>query len=450
MATSGTDPRFPFHELGTPEHQAPLPRDCDLVVIGGGVAGVCTAIFAARRGLRVVLCEKGRIGAEQSGRNWGWIRQQGRDAAELPLMIEANRLWHELTRASGEDIGLKQIGITYLTRSEAEVARYEDWIKVAADHGLDTRMLARGELARIMPGGHLGGMTTPSDMKAEPWLAVPALARLASREGVTVREACAVRTLETEAGHVSGVVTEAGVINAPAVAVCAGAWSRLFLARHGVRIPQLSVKASVAATQPLTGGPSGGMADERLAYRPRADGGYSLAQAGFHELFVGPDAFASFGVFIGEYLRDPGNTRLRPLAPAGYPDAWGTARSWAADSQSPFERMRILDPAPSAAKLEEVRAAFEAAFPSVGPVRIAAQWAGMIDVLPDVVPIVDAAPKPGLWLCTGLSGHGFGIGPALGRVLADRITGHDAGHDMHRFRFSRFADGSQLEAGPAL
>lgn len=75
----------------------------------------------------------------------------------------------------------------------------------------------------------------------------------------------------------------------------------------------------------------------------------------------------------------------------------------------------------------------------------------MIDVMPDVVPVVDEVPHvPGLWIGTGMSGHGFGIGPAFGRILADMMSGAEAGHDMSRFRFERFTDGSKLEMGPGM
>ena len=77
---------FPISMAQPARFQSELPGACDVVVIGGGVIGVMTAWHLAERGLRVTLCEKGRIAGEQSGRNWGWIRQQGRDFAELPIM----------------------------------------------------------------------------------------------------------------------------------------------------------------------------------------------------------------------------------------------------------------------------------------------------------------------------------------------------------------------------
>ncbi|MBN8906826.1 MAG: FAD-binding oxidoreductase, partial [Rhodospirillales bacterium] len=67
------------------ESSPSLPREADVVVIGAGIVGSCAAYHLARRGLSVALVEKGAVGAEQSSRNWGWCRQQNRDARELPM-----------------------------------------------------------------------------------------------------------------------------------------------------------------------------------------------------------------------------------------------------------------------------------------------------------------------------------------------------------------------------
>ncbi len=95
---------FPITLAQAPRHGGPLPDAADLVVIGGGVIGISTALHAARRGARVVVLEKGLVAAEQSSRNWGWIRQQGRDPAELPLMMESNAIWRRLERELNADL----------------------------------------------------------------------------------------------------------------------------------------------------------------------------------------------------------------------------------------------------------------------------------------------------------------------------------------------------------
>ena len=111
--------------------------------------------------------------------------------------------------------------------------------------------------------------------------------------------------------------------------------------------------------------------------------------------------------------------------------------------------MRVLDPAPAPRHLKQMARAFDAAFPALGRGAAAPAWAGMIDTLPDMVPVIDQAESlPGLVILTGLSGHGFGIGPGAGRIAADLALGRDPGHDLTRFRLARFHDGTR-RGGPS-
>lgn len=445
---------FPISENSPIEHSGDLPSEADLVIVGGGVIGTCTALFAARKGLRVVLVEKGRIAGEQSSRNWGWIRQQGRDPDELPIVVEAVQHWHDLDKLTNENIGLVQSGITYMAKNDAEMAKFEAWLPHARAHGVDTKLLSKAELGSLIPGATRdwpGGLFTASDLRAEPWVAVPALARLAVREGATLIEGCAARGLDISAGRISGLVTEKGVIKTPEVVIAGGAWSALFLRNAGVNVPQLSVKASVVAVDAAPMDYVGGGADDQIAFRPRQDGGYSLAAGGFHEFFIGPDAFRHFTKYVTQLKSEPFGPKYQLAAPKGYPDAWGTVRRWALDQTSPFENIRVLNPAPNAKKVASLVKDFAALFPAVGPVTAKAAWAGMIDTMPDLVPVIDRADAiPGLTVATGMSGHGFGIGPSVGRILADLVCNETVAHDLSRFRLSRFKDGSSMNLGPAL
>jgi glycine/D-amino acid oxidase-like deaminating enzyme len=113
--------------------------------------------------------------------------------------------------------------------------------------------------------------------------------------------------------------------------------------------------------------------------------------------------------------------------------------------------MRVLNPAPEARALRAIDREFRRLFPQFETLPLNASWAGMIDAMPDVVPVVDRAVAiPGLVIATGMSGHGFGIGPGMGRVLSDLIQGNETGHNLHRFRLSRFSDGSPIQLGPSL
>jgi glycine/D-amino acid oxidase-like deaminating enzyme len=445
---------FPLAASSAIQFSGPLPAATDVVIIGGGIVGVMTAWFLAKRGIKSVICEKGRIAGEQSSRNWGWIRQQGRDPAELPIMMEAIQIWKNLEKECGEPLGFQQTGVLYLANSAKDTAGFESWLAFAKAHNLDSRMLSSAEVGAMLPGNQgkwPGGMWTPSDARAEPWIAVPALARAAVRTGVTIVENCAVRSLDLQSGKIAGVLTENGRIACDQVVLAGGAWSSLFLRNHGIEIPQLSVRATVAQTAPLPAIFSGASADNHFAFRRRADGGYTLAMGAFHEFYLGPDALRRFPKFIPQVRKNPFGTKYLAASPKHYPDAWSTKRHWSGDQISPFENMRVLSPSPNLDAVNRMQNEFAAAFPSIGRPEIKLAWAGMIDTMPDVVPVIDRAPTiSGLTIATGMSGHGFGIGPGIGRVVADLVAGNPVGHDLSRFRLSRFGDGSKIEMGPSL
>lgn len=430
---------------------ADLPERADVVVIGGGVAGVSAAYFLARRGVSTLLCEKGRIAGEQSSRNWGWIRQQGRDSDEVPLMVESLRLWEEIAASVDTNIGFARRGVLYLAETDAQLAERAKWLDVAEAHQLDTRLVTGPEVDAMIDGADgrwSGGLLTPSDAKAEPFVAVPALARAARSHGATIAENCAVRGLDIEAGRVSGVVTERGRVRADAVVVAGGAWSSLLLRRHGVRLPQLTVRATVARTAPTLNAYSGAAADAELAFRRRADGGYTLALCDYLEHFVSPDSFRQARAFLPALRAAWPELHVRV---EGWRERFAEPSRWRDDEASPFERHRVLDPPPSPRALETIRRRAARRLPALAGAPIVEGWAGLIDATPDFVPVIDAAQRPrGLVIATGFSGHGFGIGPAAGRIAADLATGAAPGHDLNRFRLSRFSDGGALRPGPTL
>lgn len=436
-----------------------LPDGCDVTIIGGGVIGIFAALYMARAGIKVAVCEKGRIAGEQSSRNWGWIRQHGRDEAELPIMMEASRLWEEADRDTGNRTGFQRRGVTYLASSQKKLDELAGWLDTAREHQLDTRVLSKSEVDKLIDRSAMqkdrhqwvGATHTASDGRAEPWMAVPAVAELARKEGVTIREDCAVRGLDIAAGRVRGVVTEAGRIACEQVIVAAGAWSSLFLQRHGINIPQLSVRSTVCQSVPLPEFLSGNAGDENISFRRREDGGYTLGGGAASDHYIGRDSFRNMFKYLPVFRHHVADTRLRLMAPKGFPDAWSTARNWADDEPGPFEAMRVLNPKPNLRQIEKIRNNFSQRFPDIGKPEIRHAWAGMIDAMPDIVPIVDRVPSlEGLVVATGMSGHGFGIAPGFGRILAAMVQNREHGHDIGRFRFSRFTDGSPIVPGPDL
>ena len=431
----------------------PLPERVDVVVIGAGIVGTMTSYFLAQRGIKVLLCEKGRVAGEQSSRNWGWVRQQGRDHAELPIMMESNRIWRALARESGErDATFTESGCVYLAENDAALARFESWYELARQHQLDTRMLSAQEAKAMSPGLEgrwVGGMLTASDGRAEPFVAVPALARAARRRGVTIVENCAARVVEAQGGEVSAVVTEKGRVRTGAALLTAGAWSSCFAANTGVDLPQLVVRATVARTRPEPERALPNVSSPGLSVRRRTDGGYTVSTGDWAEHYVSPASFRYFTKYLKLIKLSSRDLRLKLGPPADYPSAWGAKKRWTGDEQSPFERMRVLNPPPSEADRRRLQARLPLRAPWLAELGIAESWAGMIDVTPDAVPYLCEASSPtNLFIGTGMSGHGFGIGPGIARVLADLVQGRSPGHDLSRFRIGRFSDGSEIVPGP--
>ncbi len=422
------------------------------MVIGGGVIGISTALFLNEAGVSVMVCEKGRVACEQSSRNWGWVRAQGRDAGELPIAIDSLNSWERISAEIGPDVGFERHGTLYLARSEGELAQLGEWLDVAKQHQLDTRLINRAEVDALIKdqGSHWhGALYTPSDGRAEAFTAVPAVARHIQKKGVLIRENCAVRTIDQEAGKVAGVVTEAGKVKAPSVVFAGGAWSTMFLRNLGVRLPQLTVRATVARTEPSDNFFSGNAAGAGIAFRRRQDGGYTIAPGGINEHYLSLDSFRYFFEYQNVLRESARNLKLR--FGADVITRLLPKPKWHGDSITPFEETRNLSPDPAPDGVNRMRAGLRKYVPSLADVPFAESWAGMIDVTPDVVPVMDEIDSvPGLYLATGFSGHGFGFGPGAGKVMANMVLGNKAEYDLSRFRFSRFSDGSSMQPGPGL
>jgi glycine/D-amino acid oxidase-like deaminating enzyme len=416
-----------------------VPPKVDVVVIGGGIVGAGTALCLAERGVSVALCEKGRIAGEQSSRNWGWCRKMGRDPAEIPLAVESLRLWEGMAGRTGADVGFRQSGILYLCEDLKEAARHEEWLAHAQAFQIDSRLIGPQEIDRLLPGSTRrwpAALYTPSDGHAEPERATSAIAASALRHGAAVLEHCAVRGVETTAGRVSGVVTEKGPIACSQVVLAGGAWTRLFCGNLGIDFPQLKILASAMRTGPIEGGPQHAVGAGDFAFRKRLDGGYTIAQRNANIAEIVPDSFRLFLDFAPALAKQRHELRLR--VGRRFVEEWRMRRRWALDDVTPFETIRTLDPEPSDTLLEEGRRNVIESFPVFRDMTIVERWAGFIDATPDGVPVISEAPSlPGFFIASGFSGHGFGIGPGAGHLMADLATGRTPIVDPRPFRYER-------------
>lgn len=402
-----------------------LPGAVEVVVIGGGIIGVATALELAERGIPVALCEKGVIAGEQSSRNWGWTRQMGRDERELPLCMHSVELWSRMNARIGRETGWRRTGIAYLSYTQRDLKGWLGWAEIGKRHGLDARMLSRAEIDAALPGnngGILGVLHTGSDGRAEPWIAVPAMAEAAREKGAHILTRCAVRAVETEAGHVSAVVTERGTIRCSSVVLAGGTWSRLFAGNMGIDFPQLKVVAPVAHVDGVAGLTDMPVGAGDFAYRKRLDGSFTVAVRNRNLAPLTPDHFRLLTEFFPAFLTSWRELSLR-LDGTFLADLM-TKRRWRPDEPTPFEAVRVLDPPAHRGFTRRALRNLTRAFPGFARARVLREWAGVMDATPDAIPVIGPVHgRPGFYIASGFSGHGFGIGPGAGQLMADLITG---------------------------
>lgn len=421
------------------ETSSVAPTATTVVVIGAGIVGLTAALNLAERGIPVVVLEKGRVAGEQSSRNLGWVRKMMRAKHDVPMSLASERLWAQMPARVGADVGYRQAGILYVARTEAEMAKHADWLSSVRDLSLDSHLVSPEEINDLVPGGKgrwVGGIYTPSDGRAEPQLAASAIARALLGHGGAIVENCAVRTLSMAAGRVNGVITEAGEIRCDQVLLAGGVWSRRFLGNLGVRLLTLPIAATVARTAPLNGPTEIAVGGPDFSFRKRHDGGYTITQRGAMPTPITLDHLLIGTRYIPMLRAQWANVRLS-LGKA-FLDDLALPRRWNATGRSPFERVRVLDPAPSDALNAEALRNLSQAWPVFKDAVLEGTWGGMIDVTPDSLPVISPVRKiPGLTLASGFSGHGFGTSPAAGHLAADLVSNQTPIVDPAPYRLER-------------
>ena len=433
MIREETAPRRLHGRLGSGR----LPQRADVVVIGGGIVGLAAAYELAEQGMKVCLLDRSEAGAAQSSRNWGFIRQQGRSVEELPLMIEASRMWRELEKRLGADMDWVQGGNLRLTDNPDRAEDYQRWIETARSLGLDSRVADADEVRAILPGfagRYEMAIFTPSDGQVNPVKAVAGYVNAVRALGVEICENYKTTAIVTAARQVVGVMTEDGLIGTSNVVLAAGAGSKALLRSVGLEVPFHFVGQTVALTTAVPKLTDACVWTGEIGFRQTRSGGIVLSSGGRGDVKVDIDTLASLvsprqmSQALPMYWKNREYLRIRPR------EVIGSLRS--RRNGGLFQDVaRYSDVAHSLETLSRY-------FPQIR-CDVSMAWAGTIDGTPDALPVIDEVGQPsGLVVATGMSGHGFGIAPVVGRIVADLVTRGSSSHDLSPFRLRRFRDGA--------
>ncbi len=371
----------------------------DVVVIGGGANGASAAFSLATLGVRrVVLLERGALGAGATGKSGALVRMHYTNAAESRLAWESLKIFRDFDAVVGGDCGFEPVGFVQIVGPGYESALARN-VETQRALGIDTRVVGRDDIARLLPGCRVddvgAGAWEPGSGFADPNATTFAFAEAARRRGVSIRTGCAARRIVVERGRVSGVDTAAGVIATPVVVLAAGVWSSSLLAPLGLDFGLVPQRVQITVFR----WPAG--------FTRR----HPAVIDAIHHSWFRPEGAAGtlIGVELGVAHADP--DRFDEGVDAGY--------------------------------VARCRAALTARLPVLAEATMRGGWAGMIAMSPDGRPIIDRiASVAGLYAMLGDSGTSFKTSPAIGRCLAEWIVeGTPRTADLAPFRATRFAEG---------
>ncbi len=363
-----------------------MPRTTDVLVIGGGIVGLCIAREAAVAGLSARLIERGEPGCGASDAAAGMLMPHVECENASPLLslaLAGHRIYPEFVeRVSGEsgiDPHLLGDGGLLLARDRDETAALERRASFYRDAGLRVEILTHGDLRRHEPGlsGDIeGGLLLPDEASVDNVLLVRGLHRAALRAGARVETGVVVTRLSLEGGRVNGVMTGAGRRDAGVVVVAAGAWS------GGIGAETLPSPP----THPVRG--------QMVSLRPSGTPFRRILAAGSLYLVRRHDG----RILIGSTMERAG-----------------------------------FDARTTASAVDSLIARAVALVPALGEASFEGAWAGLRPATEDGLPAIGPGAAPGLLYATGHLRHGILLAPITARLIVQSLRGEDPDCDLAPF-----------------
>lgn len=372
----------------------------DVIIIGGGIMGCSSALQLAQRGVKVAVFDKDTIGAGPTGKSSAIIRQHYSNELTARMAVHGLRVFQNFDERVGGEAGFTQSGFAVMVEAKDREG-LEANVALQRRVGIETELLSAEALREIMPGIETGDLVSvayePESGYADPYLTVTAYASAARRHGATIYQEREVTGIRFQGDKVAGIDTTDASFSAPIVLNCAGAWGAQVSRLAGVEVPIDSCRVQVAFFRRPPGheAPHPVVADFINATYFRSETGgltlVGLVDPAEVDAVVNPDGYKEY--LDDDFILEAGERLVRR-------------------------------------------------YPAMERSETTGGYASLYAITPDWHPVIDELPAgSGCYICSGFSGHGFKLGPAVGVMVADLITGAaDPEFDTRMFRFGRFAD----------
>jgi sarcosine oxidase subunit beta len=372
------------------------PERADVLVIGGGIMGAAASFFLRRRGRSVILVERGCVGQQASGTNFGNVRRQGRYLPQLPLANRSRELWGRLPELLGEDAEFLPTGHIRVCYRQEQVGVLEAYARDARAYDLELELVSANALRDRFP--FLGrevvaGSFSPHDGHANPRLAAPAFGRAAVRAGARLFETTEIAAVSKDGEDFLAESAGGQKFRAPLMLITAGAWGEKLSRQFGEPVPLATQGPQMAVTEPAP-------------YGITPVVGVSTPVA--HEV-VYLRQIPRGNVIFGGGIRGPASA--------------DTCRASVLPQNTLAQLVQLRRLVPALARLAVIRV-----------------WSGVESYLPDDRPIMGPSGRiPGLYYAFGFCGHGFQLGPGVGDVMAELIATGRTTTPIEPFAITRFA-----------
>jgi sarcosine oxidase subunit beta len=377
-----------------------MPRNYDVIIIGAGIMGCSCAFQLAKRGLKIALVEKGSIGEGPTGHSSAIVRQHYSNELTARMAFYSLRVFQDFEEQVGDECGFRQTGFAVVV-GEQNRAGLQANVALQRKLGIRTEVQSPEALREIMPGLETGDLAAVAyeleSGYADPYLTVTAYGRAVRRLGVDVVLDTEVVGVRFEGDRVAGVETPSDRLDAPMVLNTAGCWGARVARMAGVEVPIDACRVQVAFFR-----------------RP-----------GSHEA---PHPVVADFLHASYFRPESGELTLAGLVDPAEADAVVDPDSFNKGVDFAFQA--------------DVGSRLSRRYPVMETSESTGGYASLYGVTPDWHPVIDEVPAgSGFYICAGFSGHGFKLGPAVGVLVADMLTGEsEPEFSPHLFRLSRFAE----------